>query len=99
MCVREVRLPLPPLPVTLWMVLDLLGAPAHLPKSLNKFKEGRGPECMCVCVPHGYCLGHRHASRVNYIDLDHSRSHLNHESHKCSIISETVQAIAFAVKT
>ena len=53
--------------------------------------------CVCVCVCHGelpQTCGRVSLRRVNYIDLDlHSRSHQNHENHKCLIISESIQAM------
>ena len=71
--------------------------------------------CMSVCLSlesdfsetvhhqtwHG--LRHGNASHANYIDLDlhiEGRTDLNHKNNKCSVISETVQAIPikFAVK-
>ena len=44
---------------------------------------------------HGDCFRRENVSRVNYIDLAFIQGHsyLNHETNKCSIISETVQAM------
>ena len=57
-------------------------------------------EVRCYQIELGDCLSFENTSIVTYIDLDKGHVYLNHESNKCSIVLETVQAmpIKFAVK-